>query len=121
MKVGLLGFGVVGRGFYDIVATRDDISVAKVVLSPKMPIKPHFIKIPLKPKKDFNKMLYANVINLTPGTLTIDITEDSYIIHALNEEFAEKIEAIEKQKELIKKSIAETEELFNSRMDYYFN
>ncbi|MBE6958316.1 MAG: homoserine dehydrogenase [Ruminococcaceae bacterium] len=31
MKVGLLGFGVVGRGFYDIVATRNDISVAKVV------------------------------------------------------------------------------------------
>ena len=39
----------------------------------------------------------------------------------LQQEFAEKIEAIEKQKELIKKSIAETEELFNSRMDYYFN
>ena len=31
MKVGLLGFGVVGRGFYDITATRDDINVAKVV------------------------------------------------------------------------------------------
>ena len=31
MKVGLLGFGVVGRGFYDIVATREDIAVAKVV------------------------------------------------------------------------------------------
>ena len=31
MKVGLLGFGVVGRGFYDIVANRDDINVAKVV------------------------------------------------------------------------------------------
>ena len=31
MKVGLLGFGVVGRGFYDITATRDDIKVAKVV------------------------------------------------------------------------------------------
>ena len=40
---------------------------------------------------------------------------------ALQQEFAEKIEAIEKQKMLIKKSIAETEELFNSRMDYYFN
>ena len=35
-------------------------------------------------------------------------------------EFASKIEAIEKQKELIKQSIAETETLFNSRMDYYF-
>lgn len=40
---------------------------------------------------------------------------------ALQQQFAEKIEAIEKQKELLKKSIEETETLFNSRMDYYFN
>ena len=39
----------------------------------------------------------------------------------LQQEFADKIEAIEKQKELIKQSITETEELFNSRMSYYFN
>ena len=39
----------------------------------------------------------------------------------LQQEFASKIEAIEKQKELIKESIKEAEELFNSRMDYYFN
>lgn len=39
----------------------------------------------------------------------------------LQQQFASKIEAIEKQKELIKKSIKETEGLFNSRMDYYFN
>ena len=41
--------------------------------------------------------------------------------YTLQQEFASKIEAIEKQKELIKQSIAETETLFNSRMDYYFN
>ena len=39
----------------------------------------------------------------------------------LQQLFAQKIEAIEKQKALIKQSIAETEELFNSRMDYYFS
>ena len=39
----------------------------------------------------------------------------------LQQEFADKIEAIEKQMELIKKSISETETLFNARMDYYFN
>lgn len=39
----------------------------------------------------------------------------------LQQTFASKIEAIEKQKALIKQSIAETETLFNSRMDYYFN
>ena len=39
----------------------------------------------------------------------------------LQKQFAEKIENIERQKELITKSIKETEDLFNSRMDYYFN
>lgn len=40
---------------------------------------------------------------------------------SLQNEFAQKIEAIEKQKEMVKRSIAETETLFNSRMDYWFN
>ena len=31
MKIGLLGFGVVGRGVYEITATRDDMQVAKVL------------------------------------------------------------------------------------------
>lgn len=39
----------------------------------------------------------------------------------LQQQFAEKIDNIERQKELITKSIKETEDLFNSRMDYYFN
>ena len=39
---------------------------------------------------------------------------------SLQQEFASKIEVIEKQKELIRKSIEEVEMLFNSRMDYYF-
>lgn len=39
----------------------------------------------------------------------------------LQQQFAEKIENIERQKELITKSIKETEDLFNSRMSYYFD
>ena len=39
----------------------------------------------------------------------------------LQQDFASKIESIEKQKEQIAQSIKETETLFNSRMDYYFN
>ena len=31
MKIGLLGFGVVGRGVYDILRSREDMQVAKVV------------------------------------------------------------------------------------------
>lgn len=38
----------------------------------------------------------------------------------LQQSFAQKIEAIEKQKELINQSIKEAQTLFDSRMDYYF-
>ncbi|MBO7559287.1 MAG: restriction endonuclease subunit S [Bacteroidaceae bacterium] len=40
---------------------------------------------------------------------------------SLQQSFASKIEAIERQKALIQQSISETETLFNSRMDYYFD
>ena len=40
---------------------------------------------------------------------------------SLQQSFASKIEAIERQKALIQQSITETESLFNSRMDYYFD
>ena len=40
---------------------------------------------------------------------------------SLQQSFASKIDAIEKQKALIQQSITEVETLFNSRMDYYFN
>ena len=39
----------------------------------------------------------------------------------LQQSFASKIEAIEHQKALVQQSITETETLFNSRMDYYFD
>ena len=31
MKIGLLGFGVVGRGVYEITENRDDMQVVKVL------------------------------------------------------------------------------------------
>lgn len=40
---------------------------------------------------------------------------------SLQQSFAEKIEAIEHQKELVKQSLSEVKTLFDSRMDYYFN
>lgn len=40
---------------------------------------------------------------------------------ALQQEFASKVEAIESMKAKVRQSLSETETLFNSRMDYYFN
>ena len=60
----------------------------------------------------------ANIPKINRG----DLLEYEFLSYPLSaqQEFALKIEAIEKQKALIKKSIEEVETLFNSRMDYYF-
>ncbi len=62
-----------------------NINVALIVLSPKMPISPKIVKIKQPLKKDLNRALYGNFITLTPGTLTIDTTEDYVIVHGLTE------------------------------------
>lgn len=54
-------------------------------------------------------------------TKMLDVISVSLPPLDLQNEFAKKIEAIEKQKELVKRSIVETETLFNSRMDFWFN
>ncbi|MDP3386032.1 MAG: Na+/H+ antiporter subunit E [Eubacteriales bacterium] len=68
---------------------KSNIDVAKIVLSPTMPISPQFVRVPVKPQKDFYKVLYGNSITLTPGTLTVDIVDGEYIVHALTDGAAE--------------------------------
>ncbi len=69
-----------------------NIDVARIVLNPKMPIQPHFIKVPMMLQNDINKVIFGNSVTLTPGTLTVDILEDGFIIHALTTEAAEAME-----------------------------
>jgi multicomponent Na+:H+ antiporter subunit E len=71
---------------------KSNIAVAKIVLDPKLPIQPAFVWVPVRLKKDFHKVLYGNVVTLTPGTLTVDIVGDEYIIHVLTTEAAEGME-----------------------------
>ena len=72
----------------------------------------------------FDKQVEANVRGLAIKNLNTGWLKNFSIYLpplSLQKQFASKIEAIEHQKELIKKSIKEVETLFNSRMDYYFN
>lgn len=83
---------------------------------------PVFLKFLLELQISYLKNKLAN--GCAYSALTIMNLKELNIITpllSLQQQFASKIEAIEKQKELIKKSIKETEDLFNSRMDYYFN
>ena len=68
-----------------------NIDVAKIVLSPKMPIEPTFICIRLKPKKKISRVLYANTITLTPGTISVYMVDDELVIHALTSDAAHNV------------------------------
>lgn len=63
-----------------------NIAVVKVVLSPKMNIQPGIIAVPTKLEKEWELSLLASLITLTPGTLSMDFSEDNkYIyIHAID-------------------------------------
>lgn len=60
--------------------------VAMLVLSPRMPLKPGIFAYPLKLERDFEITLLANLITLTPGTLSVDVSEDHKFlyIHAID-------------------------------------
>ena len=58
-----------------------NIDVAKRVINPKLPINPGIVAIKTELKSDEAKMMLANSITLTPGTLTMDVRDDHLLIH----------------------------------------
>lgn len=60
--------------------------VAVLVMSPRMDLNPGIFAYPLKVDRDFEITLLANLITLTPGTLSVDVSEDRRIlyVHALD-------------------------------------
>lgn len=81
--------GYVGYLVREIVLAA--IGVAEKVLDPHMPIDPVVISHRTGFTRDVSRVALANSITLTPGTLTIDLEDDTYVIHCLNEEFSEGI------------------------------
>lgn len=61
-------------------------TVAKLVLTPRMNLKPGIFAYPLKVETDFEITLLANLITLTPGTLSVDVAQDrsTLFVHALD-------------------------------------
>ena len=72
---------------YQIVLS--NIHVASLVLSPRMPIDPKIIRYKTKLKTDIALVTFANSITLTPGTITADISDGEYIVHALSKKVAD--------------------------------
>ena len=61
------------------------LQVAYVVLHPRMPINPSLVKFKTKLPNIAARVILGNSITLTPGTLTINIANDEFLVHALTD------------------------------------
>lgn len=80
-----------GFFLYELVVS--SVRVAWDVLSPRRRAKPAIVDMPLDVTSDLEILLVTNLISLTPGTLSLDVTPDrrTLIVHAM---FAEDPEAL---------------------------
>ena len=67
------------------------LATTKLVLGSKKP-QPALIKFRTDLKTNTARVLLANSITLTPGTITVDLTDDEYVIHCLDKSFGEGID-----------------------------
>ncbi len=69
---------------YDIVIS--NIFVAKLILGKNDSLKPDFLEIPIDIKHPLGLSILASTISLTPGTVSVDLSQDRAIlvVHALH-------------------------------------
>lgn len=65
-----------------------DIAVFKLMFKPKLDVNPAIFEYPLDVKKNWQITLLANMITLTPGTITVNVSHDNnkLFIHRLDTE-----------------------------------
>jgi multicomponent Na+:H+ antiporter subunit E len=59
------------------------LQVAWLVLHPKMPISPCVVQCDIPLPHELARLTLANSITLTPGTITLDVEGDTFVVHAL--------------------------------------
>jgi len=64
---------------------KSNIAVAKQVLAIEPELSPKMFRVPLTPKSSAGQVIFANSITLTPGTVSVDLTQDTILVHGLSE------------------------------------
>lgn len=74
--------------FLLIEIVKANFIVASIVLNPKLPISPGLIVLKVTLKRDLPRVIYANSITMTPGTISVDLDEDRLLVHGMTKDHA---------------------------------
>jgi len=69
-----------------------NLDVARRILDPRLPISPLMIRVPASQATEIGRVIYANSITLTPGTVSVCVNDDNIEVHALTRSAAEGVE-----------------------------
>ena len=86
----LAGFiGYIGWLFWEIILA--NLHVFRVALSPRMNelLAPRLVEFDTKLEKELSKFILANSITLTPGTVTVRVNGNKFLVHALTKKAAD--------------------------------
>lgn len=75
---------------WQIIAS--SLYVAYVVLHPRMPIQPRLLRFHTSFPHVLAQLTLATSITLTPGTVTLDVDNDEFLVHALTDTSARGLE-----------------------------
>ncbi|MGB5253796.1 MAG: Na+/H+ antiporter subunit E [Sedimenticolaceae bacterium] len=64
-----------------VALVRANLDMARRVLTPSLPLRPALVRINTSLRSDLGRLVLANSITLTPGTLSIDVEGDALIVH----------------------------------------
>ena len=71
--------------------TRSSLTVARIVLSPSLPISPTMVELTTTEATEAGRVVLGNSITLSPGTVTIDLYKDRLLVHCLTRESAREL------------------------------
>ena len=72
--------------------TKANVDVAGRILNPRLPISPRMVRVKADQRHELSRVIYANSITLTPGTVSVDTEGDMIIVHALTKPAADEVE-----------------------------
>lgn len=74
----------------------------RFIWSPKEIVQPEVVSFRTRLRTDAGKVILANSITMTPGTMTLDIKDDIMLVHCLDESLAEGLEDSEMERRILK-------------------
>ncbi|MEZ5450299.1 MAG: Na+/H+ antiporter subunit E [Thiolinea sp.] len=75
----LAGFRYYGYFFKELF--KSNLKLAAVVLSPSLPVNPAIVKVRTRLKSRMGRLMLANSITLTPGTLSVELEGEWLYVH----------------------------------------